>query len=153
MRWYKAWRQGWCWVSVLALAVGAAGAARAQGNAPLMLYGGAGHQTFLGCLQCGFDPASVCNKHGQYGSRFAGGSIWNKLDQYGSRYSDHSPWSRYASEPPALVDRQGNFQGYLTANAYNPQRTRIAELVALTDQWEKIADDPEAVADRFCGRQ
>jgi len=127
-------------------------AAHAQ-NAALLLFGGSGHKTFLGCLNCGkYDSGSVCNKYGQHGSKYASESIWNKYGNFGSKYSNESPWNRYASEPPAIVDREGNFYGYLTANQYNSKRTRIKSLVALSDLWEEITDDPEAIADKFCGR-
>ena len=111
--------------------------ALAQDSPALLLFGGDGHKTFLGCLNCGrFDSGSVCNKFGNYGSKF----------------SNYSPWNRFASEPPAIVDASGNFYGYLTANRYNPKRTTIKALVALTDLWKEVTDDPESVADVFCGR-
>ena len=128
--------------------------AHAQSNVALLLFGGQGHKTFLGCLNCGkYDSGSVCNKYGQQGSKYNTDSIWNKYGTYGSRYSNDSPWNRYASEPPAIVDKEGNFFGYLTANQYNPKRTKIKLYVQLTDLWEEITDDPEPVADRLCGRE
>jgi len=33
-----------------------------------------------------------------------------------------------------IVDDDGNFYGYLTANRFHPQRTRIKLYVTLTDQ-------------------
>ena len=127
--------------------------ALAQDSPALLLFGGDGHKTFLGCLNCGrFDSGSVCNKFGLQGSKFAVDSIWNKFGNYGSKFSNYSPWNRFASEPPAIVDASGNFYGYLTANRYNPKRTTIKALVALTDLWKEVTDDPESVADVFCGR-
>jgi len=124
-----------------------------QQNVALLLFGGDGHKTFLGCLNCGkHDSESICNKYGENGSKYASDSIWNKYGDFGSKYSGQSPWNRYASAPPAIVDKEGNFYGYLTANQYNAKRTKIAVLVALTDLWEKITDDPEPIADKFCGR-
>jgi hypothetical protein len=75
-----------------------------------------------------------------------------QIGTYGSNYSDSSPWNRYATSPPVIVDEQGNFYGYLTANVANPKRTRIAALVALTDASDEVVDDPAAAADAFCGR-
>lgn len=130
------------------------GLAHAQNNVALLLFGGDGHKTFLGCLNCGkYDSGSICNKYGDQGSKYNGDSIWNKYGNYGSKYSNQSPWNKYASEPPAIVDKEGNFYGYLTANSYNPKRTRIKLYVQLTDLWEEITDDPEPVADRLCGRE
>jgi hypothetical protein len=135
--------------ALIALSIGAA---QAQTTA-LLLFGGPGHKTFLGCLNCGqYDSGSVCNRYGQQGSKYASDSIWNKYGNFGSKYSNESPWNRYASQPPAIVDRDGGFYGYLTANGYNARRTRIKSLVALTDAWEEVTDDPEKVADIFCGR-
>ena len=125
---------------------------QAQDNVALLLFGGEDHKTFLGCLNCGkYDSGSICNKYGQQGSKYATDSIWNKYGHFGSKYSDQSPWNKYASHPPVIVDRNGTFYGYLTANKYNPKRTRIKLYVALTDLWEEIAEDPGTVADRLCG--
>lgn len=127
--------------------------ANAQNNVALFLFGGDGHETFLGCLNCNkYDSGSICNMYGEQGSKYASDSIWNKYGDFGSRYSDQSPWNKYASDPPAIVDRDGNFYGYLTANPYNAKRTRIKLYVTLTDLWEEITDDPESVADKLCGR-
>ncbi len=128
-------------------------ATQAQTNVALLLFGGDGHKTFLGCLNCSeYDSGSICNKYGQQGSKYSSNSIWNMYGNFGSKYSSQSPWNQYASNPPAIVDREGNFYGYLTANTYNSKRTRIKLYVQLTDLWEKITEDPEGVADRLCGR-
>ena len=127
--------------------------ALAQDNVALLLFGGSDHKTFLGCMNCSkYDSGSICNKYGQQGSKYASDSIWNKYGNFGSRYSNESPWNKYASDPPAIVDKDGNFFGYFTANQYNPKRTKIKLYVSLTDLWEEVTNDPEAVADRLCGR-
>ncbi len=125
----------------------------AQNVPALMLFGGPGHKTFLGCLNCGkYASGSICNKYGQQGSKYNSESIWNKYGNFGSRYSNESPWNRYASEPPVIVDKEGGFYGYFTANTHNAKRTRIELYVQLTNLWEEITDDPEVVADRLCER-
>lgn len=130
------------------------GLAQAQNSVALLLFGGEGHKTFLGCLNCSqYDSGSICNKYGNQGSKYNSDSIWNKYGNYGSKYSNLSPWNKYASEPPVIVDKQGNFYGYLTSNQYNAKRTKIKLYVQLTDLWEEITDDPEQVADRLCGRE
>jgi hypothetical protein len=109
--------------AVLSLALNVA---FAQSNVALLLFGGSDHKTFLGCLKRNqYDSGSICNKYGQQGSKYASESIWNKYGNFGSKYSNESPRNKYASEPPVIVDKDGNFYGYLTANQYNPQRTRI----------------------------
>jgi hypothetical protein len=136
--------------------LGSWSAACAQGTIALLLFGGDGHKTFLGCLNCGqYDAGSICNKYGQQGSKYNSDSdsIWNKYGNYGSMYSNQSPWNQYASDPPAIVDKEGNFYGYLTANKYNVKRTRIKLYVQLSDLWEQISDNSDPVVDRLCGRK
>lgn len=140
-------------ISSLVLLLFFAGSVHAQSNVALLLFGGDGHKTFLGCLNCSqYDSGSICNKYGQHGSKYGSDSIWNIYGNYGSKFSNQSPWNQYASEPPAIVDRAGNFYGYLTANQYNPKRTRINLYVQLSDLWEEISEDPESIADQLCGR-
>jgi len=87
----------------------------------LLLFGGRNHRVFLGCLNCGgLNSDSVCNRFGDYGSRFSDKSIWNRFSDHGSRFSDYSPWNRFASDPPVIVDADGAFYGYLTSNRFHP---------------------------------
>lgn len=77
--------------------------------------------TFLGCLNCSqYDSRSILNANGA-GSKYSSDSVTNAYSEYGSKYSDRSACNPYASAPPAVVDRQGNFYGYLTVNAYKSQ--------------------------------
>ena len=90
-------------------------------NAELLLFGGYGHDDFLGCYDCSkYDSDSICNKYGTYGSKYSSDSIWNKYGTYGSKYSSSIPWNKYSSgnDVPVLVDRSGNFYGYFTINCY-----------------------------------
>jgi hypothetical protein len=131
----------------------ASAALQAQNNVAYLLFGGDGHKTFLGCLNCNqYASGSICNKYGQQGSKYNSDSIWNKYGDFGSKYSNKSPWNKYASDPPAIVDKDGNFYGYLTANPFNAQRTKIKLYVQLTDLWEEITDDPDSISDQLCGR-
>ncbi len=117
----------------------------------LLLFGGSGHDVFLGCLNCSrYDSGSVCNKYGDQGSKYSDKSIWNKYGNYGSRYSDSSPWNKYASNPPAIVDREGNFYGYFTANKYKDKRTKIKVLIVLTDNADWVTDDMDRARDALC---
>lgn len=57
--------------------------------------------TYLGRLNANrYDPESVANPYGQYGSRYSPNSINNPYSQYGSRYSNLSAWNPYATQPP-----------------------------------------------------
>ena len=139
--------------ALMLLAAGLIFGVQAQGTKALLLFGGGDHKTFLGCLNCNrYDNGSICNRYGEHGSPYANESIWNRYANYGSRYSSESPWNPYANSPPVIVDREGGFYGYLTANRYNPKRTRIPLYVALTDAWEKVTDDPMEIADQLCDR-
>jgi hypothetical protein len=95
----------------------------ANAQTELLIFGGRGHDVFLGCLSCSrFDSDSVLNKFGTYGSQYSSDSIWNRYGTYGGSYGTYSPCNRYSSNPPVVVDRSGNFYGYLTINPYQRQR-------------------------------
>lgn len=60
--------------------------------------------TYLGKLSSNqYDPDSVSNPYGRYGSRYSPDSINNPYGQYGSRYSNQSPNNPYAMQPPTIV--------------------------------------------------
>lgn len=127
-------------------------AAHAQQHVDLLLFGGESHKTFLGCLNCNrYSSSSVCNAYGSHGSKYNADSIWNKYGAFGSKYSAQSPWNKYATDPPVVVDDDGNFYGYLTSNRYEAKRTEIEALVALTDAFDEV-DDLDELADSYCGR-
>ena len=117
----------------------------------LLLFGGEDHREFLGCLNCGrYDPASVCNKYGSYGSRFGSTSIWNRFGSYGSRFSSQSPWNKFATDPPVVVDREGNFYGYFTSNRYHPDRINSKFYRVFLDNVEQVNEDLENARALFC---
>lgn len=116
-----------------------------------MLFGGEDHKEFLGCINCNkYESGSICNKYGDQGSKYSNNSIWNKYGEYGSKYNDTSPWNKHASNPPAIVDENGGFYGYFTANKYQPQRTSIKLLLQLTDNAEWVNEDLERARDAVC---
>lgn len=96
----------------------------------LLLYGGSNHDEFLGCLVCNeYSSESVCNGYGQYGNEY-GSNMWNEYSSpYGNEYSSSSPWNEYShsNNVPILVDRQGNFYGYFTINAYRSNAVDFAD--------------------------
>lgn len=86
----------------------------------LLIFGGSGHDQFLGCFNCNkYDSDSICNEYGA-GNEYNSNSIFNEYGTFGNEYSSSSPWNEYSSsnDVPVLVDRQGNFYGYLTINKY-----------------------------------
>jgi hypothetical protein len=105
--------------------------AAAHAQARLMLYGGADHDVYLGCLNCAdTDPDSVQNASGRYGSEISPQSIFNEAGRYGSKLSPESPCNAFANSPPAIVDENSSFYGYLTLNAAH--RKAITDASTLT---------------------
>lgn len=88
----------------------------------IMIFGGSGHDVYLGCLNCSeYDSDSVFNEYGTYGNEYSTDSIFNEYGQYGGEYSSYSPCNEYSTTPPVVVDKDGNFYGYLTINEYMPK--------------------------------
>ena len=136
---------GWAISAVVAMP----GVAFAQ--TALLLFGGQGHKTFLGCVNCDkYDSGSICNRYGPNGSKYQSDSIWNVYGSFGSQYSSQSPWNKYATDPPAVVDKDGRFYGYFTANQFNAKRTQIKFLVALSDASDEVVRDIDAAQDSVC---
>jgi hypothetical protein len=88
----------------------------------VMIFGGDGHRTYLGCLNCSeYATDSVHNEYGTHGSPYASESIHNHYSQYGSPYSTESACNEYAFDPPVIVDASGRYYGRLTLNRYHAQ--------------------------------
>lgn len=105
-----------------AVVVGAGARATAATQPKLMLFGGEGHETYLGCLNCSqYASDSVFNAYGTHGSPYSSDSIWNKYGTFGSPYSSESACNPYATDPPVIVDQDGSYYGRLTLNVYHPQ--------------------------------
>lgn len=97
----------------------------------LQLFGGEDHKIYLGCLNCDdVESNSIWNDVGTYGSDVSSLSIWNDVGEYGSDVSNVSPWNDVASYPPVIVDKEGNFYGYLTVNEAHEKRAEFS--LALT---------------------
>ncbi|RHJ76377.1 hypothetical protein [Parabacteroides sp. AM08-6] len=108
----------------------------------LLLFGGKDHDEFLGCINCnGYSSNSVWNEYSNYGNSYNSKSIWNEYGTYGNEYSDYSPWNPYATHPPVVVDRDGNFYGYLTTNKYHPKRATFKLALIMYKYYEDIRDN------------
>jgi hypothetical protein len=91
-----------------------------QSQYELMLFGGANHTTYLGCLNCSeFASDSILNELGK-GNPF-GQTIFNHFSEYGSRFSTHSACNPFATDPPVIVDSNGKYFGRFTLNSLHPQ--------------------------------
>lgn len=96
-----------------------------------MFFGGRNHGTYLGCLTCDeFESDSVSNSYGPYDSTYARNSVSNQFGEFGSRYSQYGGCNSYATDPPVIVDRAGEFYGRLKLNGYHPQASRDPQLLA-----------------------
>lgn len=108
-----------------------AASAAGSGSGPLLLFGGEGHKTFLGCLTCSkYDRNSVLNSYGSFGSPYGATSILNPYGNFGSAYSTYSPCNPYASDPPVIVDGTGKYYGRLTVNQYRSDAAKTTALIA-----------------------
>ena len=108
----------------------------------LYIYGGERHDVFLGCLNCSeYSTESIWNEYGKYGNSYNLESIWNEYGKYGSEYSNLSPWNEYATKPPVIVDAEGNFYGYFTANEYKSNRADFDLALVLYKYYDLIRDN------------
>lgn len=59
---------------------------------------------FLGVLSSNqYDPNSICNSNGIYGSSWSNTSIRSEYGMYNSEYGIYSPYNPYSVQPPAIV--------------------------------------------------
>jgi hypothetical protein len=136
------------WLLVLCLTIGVV--ARADAEPQLMLFGGPDHDMFLGCLNCNQHVStSVWNAYGAQGSPYGSSSIFNEYGPYGSPYSSTSPWNPNASNPPVIVDNDGQSYGYFTANTANPKRKQIVWIVWLLDHSDYVFKNLDTVREKF----
>lgn len=135
----------------LMLAMFAAVLAFAIHGAPVLkIFGGEGHEVFLGELNTSqFSAKSIWNQFWTYGSQFNSNSIWNQFSQYGSDFSQYSPFNEFASNPPVVVDGDGNFYGYLTINETHPKRATFKLALRMYDYYKLIREDVGKWADKF----
>lgn len=109
----------------------------------LLIFGGKDRSIFLGVLNASkYDSGSIWNNYGEHGSKYSDKCIWNNYGEYGGKYSEGSPFNPYSSNPPVIVDKEGNFYGYFTASTSNPKKTRVKLALYILENWEKISEDP-----------
>ncbi len=64
-----------------------------------------------------FDPDSLANRFGTYGSTFNSLSIWNQFGTYGSEFNSLSPWNSFTTTPPCIIE-EGACVLFVTANTF-----------------------------------
>ena len=67
-----------------------------------------------------YDPESVANPYGRYGSRYSPDSVNNPYGNYGGRFGSQGITNPYATETPSLYGSDGKYLGKLSANPYDP---------------------------------
>lgn len=108
----------------------------------LHMYGGKNHDVYLGCLNCDkYNSNSIWNAYGTYGSKYNSNSIWNAYGTYGSKYNSYSPWNAYSSDPPVVVDKDGNFYGYFTVNTIQNNRFESDFALTIYKYYDLIMND------------
>ena len=117
----------------------------------LMLFGGRGHDVYLGCLNCGDHGVdSLCNSYGKYGNSFSTDSIFNEYSSFGNEFATASPWNEFSSsnDVPVLVDAEGDFYGYFTINEYRHNAVDFA--TDLNEIYDAADGDLELVQGALC---
>ncbi len=98
---------------------------------PFHLYSDDGEYNYLGKLVTGkHDTDGLWNDYSNYGGKYGENSIWNKYGDYGSKYGQYSAFYKYASNPPLIVDDNGEIFGYLTEDKFQTDGYTILELYA-----------------------
>jgi hypothetical protein len=95
-----------------------------EAQTPVAVLGGTGHNVFLGCMRCGNQNQSILEATGEFGRCWLGTGqpslfCHGPLDRFGSPspLSPLSACNRAASDPPVLVDQDGNYYGRLSVAA------------------------------------
>ena len=102
-----------------------------SGEYKLLVFGGASHEVFLGCLCEARNPDSVFNLAGEFGSDLSNTSMRNKFAPYGSNNEDTSACNPTATHPPSVVGSDGKALGVLTLNPSLKKRISTPSV----DEW------------------
>lgn len=115
----------------------------AVASAEIRLYTDSGE--FAGCLECGrYSDESVCNRYGEYGSRYAEMSIWSRYG-LGSRYNDDSPFNRYGAGLK-MVTPGGRYLGQFSMSSSGDSNARKL----LRQIWDMTDGDYSEMRDLLC---
>lgn len=122
----------------------------------IKIFAGPGHETFLGVLNAeDHRRDSIWNEYREFGSTSSRTSIWNRNCPFGGSRGPYSPFNKQTLTPPVLVDDEGNFYGYMTANEQMEKRSQAEIVILICDNWEDAIYDREelyeAVKDLFQG--
>jgi hypothetical protein len=119
----------------------------------LMIFGGRGHHTYLGCLNCAADALdSIWNTSGPFGTCPLGGdSLYCRVvSQFGSSMFgvNFSACASGASDPPVIVDHGGNYYGrFSIADGFSEHRDSVCNRAMSRYQSKAACDAVKAVCD------
>lgn len=69
-----------------------------------------------------YDPNSVANPYGKYGSTYSPTSVNNSYGKYGSQYGTEGAHNSYGgTNSPVVVSPDGTYLGRLNSNKYDPE--------------------------------
>ena len=68
---------------------------------------------------CPYDLNCINNPYGA-GNPYKADGLMNPYSLYGSPYSNRSWTNPFATEPPKIYDRDGNYRGRLSTNPFHP---------------------------------
>lgn len=114
----------------------------------LLLFDGETGREFAGCLNCSrSERASICNRFGDFGSRYGDTSIWSRFGDFGSRYGENSPWSRFG-EGLRVVDQDGNYYGRFSRSTHGQSKLPLVR--SLLEAWDHFDGDRMDIRKWFC---
>lgn len=85
-----------------------------------------------------FDPESIINESGKYGSQTSRTSIWNPSTRYGSNSNSSSAFNDFATSPPQMF-QGGKAIGFVTTSSYRAVRVHPLELKGWLSQGNCMA--------------
>lgn len=95
-----------------------AGSTASAADVKIMIFGGKGHDVYLGCLNCPETaPDSIFNPNGKFGrcSSIYDDNLFCRglYSEYGGKglYKDQSACGSNAGDPPVIVDENGGYYG------------------------------------------
>jgi hypothetical protein len=78
--------------------------------------------TYLGNLSANvFDPNSISNPYGRFGSSLSSQSVANPYSIYGSPFSSQGVTNPYATDTPKIYGQDGTYLGKLSSNRFDPE--------------------------------
>jgi len=116
------------------ISISGTGVSAAPAPTVFYVWGGPSYTQFLGhfsCLFCEeFDPDSINNPYGTYGSQFSPTSMRYQFGTYGSQFSNSSPCYEFASNPPRVYNSSRTvYYGELTLNQFRRDAIKDAAIV------------------------